>query len=75
MTLELDEAYEFSECAEEAIDFHWPDTLTPAHPLFERRMLELQLSLIECHRRLMSREDLKRALKTVREIKQRMKEL
>lgn len=74
MTLRIDEEYELSECAEKAFRFHYPDSLTPKHPLFERRMLELQIALIECHRHTMFRSDQRRALSTIKQIKKRMKE-
>ena len=68
-----DEEYEFSECSEEVIAFHYPDDLTPAHPLFTRRMMELQIALIECKLPLMFPSDKRRALSTVRYLKQEMK--
>ena len=67
------EEYQFSECAEEVIRFRYPDTLTPAHPLFQRRMMELQLDLIECKLPVMMPSDKRRALSTVRWLKEGMK--
>lgn len=67
-----DADYEFSECAEDAIKFRWPDGLTIAHPLFQRRMLELQLDLIECKLPVMLPSDKRRALSTVRWLKEKM---
>jgi hypothetical protein len=68
-----DEDHEFSECAEEAIRFRWPDGLGVDHPLFQRFMLELQLDLIECKLPIMMPSDKRRALETVKWIKQEMK--
>ena len=70
-----EEEYEFSMCAEEAIDFYWPDHLQPGTKMFEKRMLELQLALIECKLPIMYPSDKRRALSTIREIKQKMKEV
>lgn len=69
------EEYQFSQCAEEAIRFHWPDHLTENHPLFERRMKELQIALIECKMPIMMPSDKRRALNTVRTLKHEMKKV
>lgn len=60
-----DEEHEYSQCAEETIEFYYPDKLTPSHPMFEALMIELQIALIECHRHIMFSADLRRAIKTV----------
>jgi len=70
-----DELYEFSERSEKTIRLHWPDSLTPKHPLFERRMIELQLALIEGHMHTMYQADKRRALDTVTYLKKKVKEL
>ena len=75
MNYKEEEEYEFSECADKVIAFHYPDTLTPKHPLFETRMIELQLALIECKTPLMFKSDKMRALKTVKYLRQKLKEV
>ena len=73
--MDQQEEYELSECAEAAVDFYWPSTLKPSNPMFERRMIELQIALINCHRHTMYPSDRRRALNTVRELKHKLKTL
>lgn len=69
-----DEEYEFSLMAEDAIRLYWPDALTSDHPRFAYRMVELQLALIEGHMRVMYPSDLRRAQKTIKLLKRRLKD-
>ena len=71
----LDEEYEFSECSQNVINFHYPDSLTPQHPLYETRMIELQLALIECKLPIMYKSDKWRALNTVKYLRGKLKEI
>jgi hypothetical protein len=68
------EEYELSECAEKAVNLHWPKELKPSSPVFERRMIELQLALIKCKTHVMYPSDRRRALNTVKFLRQRLKE-
>ena len=70
-----EEEYEFSVCAEDATSFYWPDSLVPGTVMFEKRMIELQIALIECKRMIMYPSDKRRALKTVKMLKEKMRRL
>lgn len=70
-----EEEYEYSMCAEDAIQLYYPDHLTPSHPLFERYMIELQLALIACKMQIMWPSDKRRALNTVRFLKDKLARL
>lgn len=63
-----EEEYEFTQCAEDAIEFFWPREGVN-HPFFPRYMIELQLRLIECGRHVMTKPDRVRALKTVKALR------
>lgn len=66
MAYQDDEEYEFSECAENAIHYLYPEGLTPQTNVFARYMIELQLALIKCHTATMSPSAKRRSLGTVR---------
>lgn len=70
-----DEEYEYSMKSEDAIRLYYPESITPAHPFFERMMIELQVALIEGHLPVMFASDKKRALKTARELKAKLRAL
>lgn len=70
----LDDEHEMSECAEKATNFFWPASLTVGHPLFERRMIELQISLIKCYQCIMPPSDLQRSHRTLQYLHRRLKE-
>lgn len=69
------EEYELSECAERAFNLYWPSSLKPSHPMFERRMIELQIELISCHRHTMFPSTKRRALETVKMLREKLKYL
>jgi hypothetical protein len=71
----IEEEYELSECAEQAVNFYWPSSLKPNHPMFEQRMIELQIALMKCHRHTMFPSDKRRTLQTVKELKEKIKTL
>ena len=73
--INADGEYEMSEGSERACAFHWPDSLKTNHPLFSRRMLELQCALIKHHMVLMPPSSKARAQKTLRYLNKRMKEM
>ena len=68
----LEEEYEFSECSEKAIKFFYPEDLKPNNPMFDKRMKELQVRLIECKLPFMYVADKRRALKTVKFLKEEL---
>ena len=72
---ETEEEYEFSVCAEDAIAFYWPDSLQVGTVMFERRMIELQIALLECKRMVMFPSDKRRAVKTVKYLKEKLARL
>jgi hypothetical protein len=72
MTRYDDDEYEHSECADTALAAYYPDGLTPAHPFFERYMIELQLAFIGCHLSIMSGSDKRRAKATVATLKSKL---
>jgi hypothetical protein len=47
---------------------HYPNTLTPNHPLFMQRMKETQIRLIQHHMYTMTPEDKRRAQRTLKEL-------
>jgi len=71
--LGIDEEYELSEGSEALCAFHWPESLTISHPLFARRMLELQRALIKHHMVVMLPSDKNRAIKTLRFLDKQIK--
>jgi hypothetical protein len=71
----FDEEYEFSECSEKAIRFFYPDDLKPSHPLFDKRMKELQMQLIECKLPFMFVADKRRAVKTLKFLRGELKKV
>ena len=73
MDFSSDDEYEMSECCEQATKLFWPDWFTPAHPGFATSMFELQMRLIECHLPFMVAADRRRALKTIRYLKARLR--
>ena len=72
---ETEEEYELSVCAEDAVAFYWPDSLAVGTVMFERRMIELQLALLECKRMVMFPSDKRRAVETVKYLKNKLARL
>jgi hypothetical protein len=70
-----EEEYELSVCAEDAVSFYWPDSLRAGTVMFERRMIELQLALIECKMMVMFPSDKRRAKKTIAYLKEKVAKL
>jgi hypothetical protein len=66
--LDENEEYEFSEGSENILRMHYPNTLTPNHPLFMQRMKETQIRLIQHHMYTMTPEDKRRAQRTLKEL-------
>ena len=64
-----DDEYEHSEKVESAIAAYYPPWMTPHDPMFMPRMWELQLAMLEAHRAIMSPSDRRRALATVKELR------